>query len=120
MQRPFFNTIHQAAPLPRFHYPPFPVNRGYFPPFYVSTLAIPSSIDVSTNETFNSLLINRINKGSIRIKIPVGAFSKNSVCPTKSSPNHFVPSIVVSNVMSLAPKIDEINYFMFTERPDIE
>ena len=37
MQRPFFNTIHQAAPLPRFHYPPFPVNPGYFPPFLFPT-----------------------------------------------------------------------------------
>ena len=37
MQRPFFNTIHQAAPLPRFHYPPFPVNPGYFPPFWFPT-----------------------------------------------------------------------------------
>ena len=37
MQRPFFNTIHQAAPLPRFHYPPFPVNPGYFPPFRFPT-----------------------------------------------------------------------------------
>ena len=126
MQRPFFNTIHQAAPLPRFHYPPFPVNPGYFPPFrfpthHPTSLSPPYTLlhCVSTNETSNSLLTNRINKGSTRIKIPVGASSKNSVCPTKSSPNHFVPSIVVSNVMSLAPKIDEINYFMSTERPDI-
>ena len=37
MQRPFFNTIDQAAPLPRFYYPPFPVNPGYFPPFRFPT-----------------------------------------------------------------------------------
>ena len=106
MQRHFFNITDPAAPLPSFHCSPFPVN-----PCYVSTVPIPSSIDVNSNETSNNTMTNRINEGSTQMRISLGLSNKNSVFPTKSSPNHFVPSIVVSNIMSLAPKT--------TERPDI-
>lgn len=40
---------------------------------------------------------------------------------TNDTENHtlFVPSLIVSNVMSLAPKIDEISYVVSSRNPDI-
>ena len=121
MQRPFCNITEPSCPFTDFSLLPFPCESPLFLSFsvlsippHVPIFPIPSFIDASTNETSNNILINRTNKGSTQIRIPLGSSSKNSVSPTKSSPNYFVPSIVLSNVMFLAPKIDEINYYKTT------
>ena len=38
---------------------------------------------------------------------------------SKPNPSYFVPSVILSNVMSLAPKIDEIRLYAQHQSPDI-
>ena len=69
------------------------------------------------NSTRNQVTANHWNL--LNIQIDTSIQDLNAANTSSSGRPHFVPSILLSNAMSLAPKIDEIAYTLNSTNTDI-
>ena len=63
--------------------------------------------------------INSVPNTCNFLPIPAGETSTDSRLLKETPSKEFVPSLMLTNVMSLAPKIDEVSLFLLNKNPDV-
>ena len=73
-----------------------------------------NDFSTSCNRELEEIHLHNSSSGSLNIQADTSSQVNSTVRSTETSREntYFVPSLLLSNTMSLAPKIDEISYFI--------